>query len=160
MVTTFKTLYPNADIILPSEKMNNNACYMYSEERALAMQEKLQEVADENSNVICAPVTDVFASIIDSKVPVDYLSNNINHGNDFYARVFAQVIFNAAECHIQGDANNDKAVDIRDLVRVKKYLSNTADAAFNYKAANINLDNKVDARDLAALRKILLGIFS
>lgn len=160
MVTTFKTLYPNADIILPSEKMNNNACYMYSEERALAMQEKLQEVADENSNVICAPVTDVFASIIDSKVPVDYLSNNINHGNDFYARVFAQVIFNAAERHIQGDANNDKAVDIRDLVRVKKYLSNTADAAFNYKAANINLDNKVDARDLAALRKILLGIFS
>ena len=160
MVTTFKTLYPNADIILPSEKMNNNACYMYSEERALAMQEKLQEVADENSNIICAPVTDVFASIIDSKVPVDYLSNNINHGNDFYTRVFAQVIFNAAERHIQGDANNDKAVDIRDLVRVKKYLSNTADAAFNYKAANINLDNKVDARDLAALRKILLGIFS
>lgn len=159
MVTTFKTLYPNADIILPSEKMNNNACYMYSEERALAMQEKLQEVADENSNVICASVTDVFASIIDSKVPVDYLSNNINHGNDFYARVFAQVIFNAAERHIRGDANNDNAIDIRDLVRVKKYLSNTADAAFNYKAANINLDNKVDARDLAALRKILLGIF-
>ena len=159
MVTTFKTLYPNADIILPSEKMNNNACYMYYEERALAMQEKLQEVADENSNVICASVTDVFASIIDSKVPVDYLSNNINHGNDFYARVFAQVIFNAAERHIRGDANNDNAIDIRDLVRVKKYLSNTADAAFNYKAANINLDNKVDARDLAALRKILLGIF-
>ena len=159
MVTAFKALYPNADIILPSEKINN-ACNMYSEERAFAMQKKLQEVADANDNVICAPVTDVFASIIDSKVPVDYLSNNINHGNDFYARVFAQVIFNAAERHIQGDANNDKAVDIRDLVRVKKYLSNTADAAFNYKAANINLDNKVDARDLAALRKILLGIFS
>lgn len=159
IVDKFREKYPNVDIILPSEKMNNNHCTIYSEERALAMQSKLQAVASKYENgVICAPVTDTFVSMLKSKQVEDYLSNNINHGSDFYARVFAQVIFNAAERHITGDANVDNSVNICDLVRLNNYITENDNTPFNFKSANINLDNKVDNFDFAALRKMLLGI--
>lgn len=159
IVEKFRKMYPNADIILPSEKMNNNHCTIYSDERALAMQSKLQAVASNyEKGVICAPVTDTFVSMLKSKQVEDYLSNNINHGNDFYARVFAQVIFNAAERHITGDANDDNSVNICDLVRLNNYITKNDNTPFNFKSANINLDNKVDNFDFAALRKMLLGI--
>lgn len=56
-----------------------------------------------------------------------------------------------------GDVNLDSVTDILDLVRLKKYFSNT-DVEIAKQKADINLDKVIDAADMAGLRKLLLGI--
>ena len=56
-----------------------------------------------------------------------------------------------------GDANNDKVVDIRDLIRVKRYLAGTT-TDISIEAADFDGDGEVKAADLASLRKYLLGV--
>lgn len=55
-----------------------------------------------------------------------------------------------------GDANNDYEVNVIDLVRMKKYLADTASVGINAENADYNLDGKIDAQDLVYLRKDLL----
>lgn len=58
-----------------------------------------------------------------------------------------------------GDTNGDGAVDVRDLVRLKKYLS-SPDKTEIYTGSDINMDGEINSVDLACLRKILLGVIS
>lgn len=94
IVKNFKELYPNALIVLVSGKINNEKCYIFRESRENVgkLQNALCEIADSFSNCIAVKVTPVFEEIIKSKDFEDYISNNINHGNDFWARVVAQCI--------------------------------------------------------------------
>ena len=55
-----------------------------------------------------------------------------------------------------GDVNGDGKTDIRDLVRIKKYLADP-DSIVVY-GADYNKDGRIDSRDLAGIRKLLLGI--
>ncbi len=60
---------------------------------------------------------------------------------------------------LPGDANGDGAVDILDLVRIKKYTSGTADCKPENKAAtDMNDSGGIDSLDLTLLKKLLLGI--
>mgnify|MGYP004589602187 FL=1 len=60
------------------------------------------------------------------------------------------------EYYIGGDVNNDKSVDIIDLVRYKKYLAKTAEVKVS--AADLNKDGTVDTGDMTMLKKYILGI--
>ena len=54
------------------------------------------ELTDVHIGVV--PVHSVFASMMENgKKFVDYASNNVNHPNDFGARVYAQLILAALE---------------------------------------------------------------
>ena len=53
------------------------------------------------------------------------------------------------------DANKDKNVDILDLVRIKKHLSDSSVEISV--AADVDQDGKITSVDLAELRKILLS---
>lgn len=55
-----------------------------------------------------------------------------------------------------GDANGDSTLDIRDLIRMKKYLTNSEAVEARENAIDMNRDGKKDSLDLAALRKYLL----
>ena len=55
-----------------------------------------------------------------------------------------------------GDINGDGKIDIRDLVRIKKYLTDP-DSIVVY-GADYNGDGRIDSLDLAGIRKLLLGI--
>ena len=55
-----------------------------------------------------------------------------------------------------GDVNGDGKTDIRDLVRIKKYLADP-DSIVVY-GADYNKDGRIDSLDLAGIRKLLLGI--
>lgn len=59
---------------------------------------------------------------------------------------------------LKGDANGDGEIDIRDLVRIKKYLA--APTSEDIVAANADCDGTdgIDLGDVVALRKQLLGI--
>lgn len=55
------------------------------------------------------------------------------------------------------DANGDGKVDIRDLVRIKKYIADS-NTFISFFAADSNGDSKINSVDLASLRKKSLGI--
>lgn len=56
-----------------------------------------------------------------------------------------------------GDFNGDGAVDIKDLIRLKKYLAGIAELETD---PDLNGDGAVDSCDLAEMRKILIGAAS
>ena len=56
-----------------------------------------------------------------------------------------------------GDFNGDGAVDIKDLIRLKKYLAGIAELETD---PDLNGDGAVDSCDLAEMRKILMGAAS
>lgn len=62
-----------------------------------------------------------------------------------------------AEPVMMGDVNGDEEVNIRDLVRFKRYKANE-EVEFNTAAADINGDGEVTAEDIVALRKVILGV--
>ncbi len=112
IVSQLKELYPNATIILVSGKVNNQRTWLYDvdntgiyrpsthaslQNNSHAHEQALVEIADANTNCIVAKTTSVWEDIVQSKDEEDYLSNNINHANDFWAMVTAQVIVAAAE---------------------------------------------------------------
>lgn len=53
-----------------------------------------------------------------------------------------------------GDANEDGVLDVRDLIRMKKYATGIITEISNY--ADIDFDGFVSATDLTEIRKILL----
>lgn len=112
IVSQLKELYPDATIILVAGKVNNQRTWLYELDdsgiyrpethasltnNSRAHEQALAEIADANANCIVAKTTSVWEDIVSSKDEEDYLSNNINHANDFWAMVTAQIIVAAAE---------------------------------------------------------------
>lgn len=58
---------------------------------------------------------------------------------------------------LKGDANDDGAMDILDLVRLKKYLADSENTEINENTANIVADEAIDSNDLALLRRWLIA---
>lgn len=57
-----------------------------------------------------------------------------------------------------GNVNNDDCVDVRDLVRLKKYLAQIEGIEIYFEAANLYAeDNEINGSDLVLLRQALLG---
>ena len=57
-----------------------------------------------------------------------------------------------------GDVNDDGKVDIRDLVRLKKYTAGIEGVEICKNAADLNGDGKYDATDLSQLKILLLNM--
>ncbi len=94
MVADFKRLYPNALIVMVSGKINNERTYIYRNYRQnyFELQEVLSEVSNKYDNCVVAKTTPFWVNALNSKNYEDYLSNNINHANDFWAKTTAQII--------------------------------------------------------------------
>ena len=58
---------------------------------------------------------------------------------------------------LKGDANDDGAMDILDLVRLKNYLADSENTEINENTANIVADEAIDSNDLALLRRWLIA---
>ena len=99
MISQFRELYPDATIVMISGKINNERCYIFGDNRqnVLNQEKALTELADATPNCIIAKTTSVWAEIVESKDCEDYLSNNINHANDFWAKTTASIIVASAE---------------------------------------------------------------
>ena len=67
----------------------------------------------------------------------------------------AAVVTDGENFYTFGDANNDGVTDIRDLVRIKRYIADDSLEIITV-AADIDADGKINAADLAMLRKGLL----
>lgn len=64
--------------------------------------------------------------------------------------------FSSSADIIPGDVNGDNTVDIRDLVRIKRYLADSS-VEIVYKNADIDGKDGIIAYDMAQLRIMLLN---
>lgn len=119
--------YTNAAIILMSGKVNNQRTYLYNltdtfipprkgDENFKNYQREqeaaLVELANETENCIAVQNTTFWQNIVASKDGEDYLSNNINHANDFWAMATAQqIVATAAQTWL--DTSYDSKAAIR-----------------------------------------------
>lgn len=91
----------------------------------------------------------------DAKTFIDNIKivyDDIGGMNNMFAGIDGSIVGDWEE----GDANADKTVDIRDLVRVKKYTADKTEPIY-YAAAKIDKNtDELGASDIAALRKKLL----
>ena len=68
----------------------------------------------------------------------------------------AAVVTDGENFYVLGDANGDGTMDIRDLVRVKRYIADNSVEIVNV-AADIDGDGKVNANDLTCYVKGFLN---
>lgn len=142
IVSQLKEFYPNANIILVSGKVNNQRTWLYdldntgiyrpsthasTQNNSRAQEQALVEIADANANCIVAKATSVWEDIVTSKDEEDYLSNNINHANDFWAMVTAQIIVAAAEEKADAAAGLSTAYDSKAAIRAEGSTDGTID---------------------------------
>lgn len=58
---------------------------------------------------------------------------------------------------LYGDANDDTAIDMKDVLAIRKYVANLVIASFNADAADCNGDTTVDMKDILLLRQYVAG---
>ncbi len=57
---------------------------------------------------------------------------------------------------IKGDANNDRQVNVTDIVATVNYIMNKPSADFNFEAADVNGDNEVNVTDIVGMVNIIM----
>ena len=161
ITTQLRTQYPNAAIVLLSGKMDNKRCNIYGDiAHQQEMEQALVEIAAQTENCIALPAFSQWISITGAKDVEDYLSNNINHANDWWATMTAQMLVAAMQRpedrYVPGDVNSDDSVNLKDVVQLVQHTlggSNT----INSRAADCNGDGTVDLKDAAYLAQHLAG---
>lgn len=85
------------------------------------------------------------------------ISGNVATGDKI--TINSNNITNTFTIYVKGDVNGDGIIDIRDLVKVQKHISEVSllNSTFN-KAADINGDGKIDVRDLVKVQKHISGV--
>ncbi len=66
------------------------------------------------------------------------------------------VVCFAGEANLSGDATGDKSVDIRDVIRMKKYMTYVTDT-INLGAVDFDSNDEVNTDELVVVRKMLLN---
>lgn len=88
------------------------------------------------------------------------VSNNSIAEDTSYLQVAVKVLGkldgNEQLSYILGDANGDSVFDIRDIIRIKKYIA-ASENSINFAAVDDDQNGILSGVDLAALRKILLS---
>ena len=129
-------------------------------ELLLEYENALQELADADEKVGLVKLTSIFAEIIKSKAPEDYISSYWNHGNDFTARIYATGILAAMlteeDTHIPGDVNGDGEVNLKDLVALAQKVAGW-EVDVDENALDVSGDGDVDLADVAKLAQHLAG---
>ena len=131
MVKKFKKIYPKADIILVSDKLNNSEDEAYKSENVLAMERATVNVANNNDNCIYTLSSTESANINSSKDADDLYYNN--RGYDYWATTTAQFVTataglyefktmaeNKAAVKAQGDSANVNKQGIRIYNKIAK----------------------------------------
>ena len=101
---------------------------------------------------------------VGSVITFDFYASETKGGGDGKVVYFPKTALQLTEtgwvlCKVLGDANGDWELDIRDLVRYKKYLNGT-NTEINIVSADANESGKIDERDIATLIEYLFeGVY-
>lgn len=91
IITSIRQKNPAAEIILVSTMLPNKEVTGFYGNQYL-FEQPLKEIAAQRSYVAIAPVTTMHTTLLESKRYYDMTGNNVNHPNDFLARMYAQTI--------------------------------------------------------------------
>ena len=58
---------------------------------------------------------------------------------------------------VSGDANNDGAIDLKDVVMIRRYVAGGWDVEIDTANADVNADNTVDLKDVVLIRRYIAG---
>lgn len=153
----------NMEALLYSPMLPNQRATTWDAETwLLPYQDQLQQIANADNKTGIVRLTDIFTEIIKSKECVDYLNTNVNHGNDFTARIYATAILAAFGTKsvadlTDGDVNQDGRVDLKDALTLTHYALGNNPSPFNANAADVNGDGAIDLKDAAYLAQHLAG---
>lgn len=153
----------NMEALLYSPMLPNQRATTWDAETwLLPYQEQLQQIANADNKTGIVRLTDIFTEIVKSKECVDYLNTNVNHGNDFTARIYATAILAAFGTKsvadlTGGDVNQDGRVDLKDALTLTHYALGNNPSPFNANAADVNGDGAIDLKDAAYLAQHLAG---
>lgn len=149
-VLYYSTFYPNQDAIYwPTEIL-------------LAYENAMAELADADDNAGIFKLTSIFEEIIKSKDCEDYLNTNLNHGNDFTARLYFNGILAAMEKDpnavivVPGDADGDGIVNLNDLVTLAQFVADW-EGIEESPAMDVNKDSLIDLEDVTYMARHLAG---
>lgn len=87
----------NMEVLLYSPMFPNQAAVNWPAERLLAYESAMEEITLADQNVGLMKLSTIFSEIIKNKACEDYLNTNLNHGNDFTARLYYNGIMAAME---------------------------------------------------------------
>lgn len=148
---------PNAEVLFWSQNFPNLKCINWTAEKFLDYEAQLEDIANSNKGVALTKNTSAYAEIIKSKEAVDYLNTNVNHGNDFTARMYAQAVMAALtprnpeeDDFLPGDIDNDGKVDLKDVVTLAQAKAGW-DIQYIEAALDTNGDGKFELSDVAYL---------
>lgn len=102
-----------------------------------------------NSNIIIGNKVS-----LSDKSPVNFDNVKMENNGEKHLITFKNIYVNGSYITETGDVNVDNAVDLRDLVGIKKSLVKTEDYEVKI---DLNLDSSVDAKDVIILTSILLN---
>ena len=91
MIDTARTASGNSnmEVLLYSPMLPNQSATTWDQAKLLGYENALAEIAAADENIGLLQLTSIFTEIVKSKESVDYLNTNVNHGNDFTARIYA-----------------------------------------------------------------------
>ena len=91
MIDTARTASGNSnmEVLLYSPMLPNQSATTWDQAKLLGYENALAEIAAADENIGLLQLTSIFTEIVKSKKSVDYLNTNVNHGNDFTARIYA-----------------------------------------------------------------------
>ena len=91
IIDTARTASGNSDmeVLLYSPMLPNQTATTWDQTKLLGYENALAEIAAADENIGLLKLTSIFTEIVKSKDAVDYLNTNVNHGNDFTARIYA-----------------------------------------------------------------------
>ena len=101
---------------------------------------------------------------VGSVITFDFYASETKGGGDGKVVYFPKTALQLTEkgwvlCKVLGDANGDWELDIRDLVRYKKYLNDT-NTEIDIVSADANESGKIDEKDIATLIEYLFeGVY-
>ena len=103
--------------------------------------------------VILTSVHTVYAAPIKFKLPWD-----LDYTYKLVQETISELRKKEAENESIGDLNGDGEIDVQDVIRLRKYISNPdfPDYQIDKEAADINKDGKINSTDVLLLRKMIV----
>ena len=69
------------------------------------------------------------------------------------------VLFNISDKQdvMLGDVNGDKAINMKDVLFMRKYIAGQSVSNFNEISADVNCDERINMKDVLLMRKYIAG---
>lgn len=159
-------LYLNTDVNIAGTENTEYPATIYLDDSAQTT--KLIKVGGESGNLLCLtipedqipqnPIRDYKISLPKQTMESGIYSQELTKEYVFYVRKDSRVLEvtweYAPDSDVTGDCNGDGKTDVKDLIRIKKYLAGCA--LVNNQADLTEADDEVNDKDVRVLRLLLL----